>query len=217
MNIPLWLNQFPTSGTKVTISSPDIPYIKESVLHLYSLGIHEVNINVVYEDVWKEGDDLKFEEQLLLLADEIIDNGFYKDYVCSFFSETIGKPMDINSDNRNWCGAGRMLSIDAAGNFYPCTRFAQYSLRSKSARVIGNINDGIDKTKYVHLLFLTELFKASKSALNVMLQVVVDGVKEKTMIYQKLAQLVKEVLPFVRCIRLVLEQIIIIGINYIGS
>lgn len=75
LNIPLWLNQFPTSGTKVTISSPDIPYIKESVLHLYSLGIHEVNINVVYEDVWKEGDDLKFEEQLLLLADEIIDNG----------------------------------------------------------------------------------------------------------------------------------------------
>ena len=46
---------------------------------------------------------------------------------------------------------------------------------------------------------------------------VVDGAKEKTMIYQKLAQLVKEVLPFVRCIRLVLEQIIIIGINYIGS
>ena len=77
MNIPLWLNQFPTSGTKVTISSPDIPYIKESVLHLYSLGIHEVNINVVYEDVWNEGDDIKFEEQLLLLADEIIENGFY--------------------------------------------------------------------------------------------------------------------------------------------
>ena len=28
LNIPLWLNQFPTSGTKVTISSPDIPYMK---------------------------------------------------------------------------------------------------------------------------------------------------------------------------------------------
>ena len=43
-NIPLWLEQFPNGGTKVTISSADIPYIKESVLHLYSLGIHEVNI-----------------------------------------------------------------------------------------------------------------------------------------------------------------------------
>ena len=52
-NIPLWLEQFPNAGTKVTISSADIPYIKESVLHLYSLGIHEVNINCVFEPVWK--------------------------------------------------------------------------------------------------------------------------------------------------------------------
>lgn len=53
-NIPLWLKQFPNAGTKVTISSADIPYIKESVLHLYGLGIHEVNINCVFEDVWKK-------------------------------------------------------------------------------------------------------------------------------------------------------------------
>ena len=51
-NIPLWLEQFPNGGTKVTVSSADIPYITESVLHLYSLGIHDVNINVVFEDVW---------------------------------------------------------------------------------------------------------------------------------------------------------------------
>ena len=36
-NIPLWLSQFPSAGTKVTISSPDIPFISESVLHLFSL------------------------------------------------------------------------------------------------------------------------------------------------------------------------------------
>jgi uncharacterized protein len=35
-NIPLWLEQFPGAATKVTIASADIPYIKESVLHLYS-------------------------------------------------------------------------------------------------------------------------------------------------------------------------------------
>jgi uncharacterized protein len=40
-----------------------------------------------------------------------------------------------------------MLSVDAAGNFYPCTRFAQYSLREKKARIIGNIRDGIDRNK----------------------------------------------------------------------
>ena len=146
-NIPLWLGQFPNGGTKVTISSADIPYIKESVLHLYSLGIHEVNINVVFEDVWKEGDDKLFEEQLMEVADAIIDGGYYQDYACSFFSEHIGKPLDAKLDNQNWCGAGKMLSIDAAGNFYPCTRFAGYSLRSKKPIIIGNVRDGIDQNK----------------------------------------------------------------------
>lgn len=146
-NIPLWLKQFPNAATKVTISSADLPYIKESVLHLYSLGIHEVNINCVFEDVWKEGDDQLFEDQLIQLADAIIDNGYYTDYVCSFFSEHLGKPLDCILQNQNWCGAGLMLAVDAAGNFYPCTRFAQYSLRSKNAWIIGNIHDGIDYNK----------------------------------------------------------------------
>lgn len=146
-NIPLWLEQFPDGGTKVTISSADIPYIKESVLHLYSLGIHEVNINCVFENVWKDGDDKLFEEQLMQLADAIIDGEYYNDYACSFFTEHMGKPMDCVLENQNWCGAGKMLAIDAAGNFYPCTRFAQYSLRDKKAWIIGNIHDGIDKNK----------------------------------------------------------------------
>ena len=146
-NIPLWLQQFPNAATKVTISSPDIPYISESVIHLYSLGIHEVNINCVFEDVWKEGDDKAYESELLKLADIIIDNDYYKDYACSFFSETIGKPLDKVKENQNWCGAGKMLAIDAAGKFYPCTRFAQYSLRDKKECVIGDIEKGIDYNK----------------------------------------------------------------------
>lgn len=145
-NIPLWLEQFPIASTKVTISSADIPYIKESVLHLYSLGIHEVNINAVFEDIWNEGDDKLFEDQLIELADAIVEGDYYQAFACSFFSETIGKPIDMR-DNGNWCGAGKMLSIDAAGNFYPCTRFAGYSLREKKPIIIGNVNDGIDKNK----------------------------------------------------------------------
>lgn len=143
-NIPLWLSQFPNAGTKVTISSADIPYICESVLHLYSLGIHEVNINVVFEDVWKEGDDILFEEQLISLADKIIDGEYYMDYACSFFNEHIGKPLLPVYDNSNWCGAGKMLAVDAQGNFYPCTRFAAYSLRAKKPIIVGNVEEGIN-------------------------------------------------------------------------
>ena len=146
-NIPLWTKQFPEAGTKVTISSADLPYICESVLHLYDLGIKQVNINCVFEDVWKEGDDLLFEEQLTELADKIIDGSKYEENACSFFSENMGKPLDCKLQNNNWCGAGRMLAVDAAGNFYPCTRFAQYSLRDKEAWIIGNTKDGIDENK----------------------------------------------------------------------
>lgn len=164
-NIPMWLTQFPNSGTKVTISSADIKYIKESVLHLYSLGIHEVNINVVFEDVWKEGDDELFESQLMELADAIIMGGFYKEYACSFFSENIGKPLDKVLENQNWCGAGRMLSIDAAGNFYPCTRFAAYSLRNKKPIIIGNVDDGIDTNKLRPFLTLDRIVQSSQECI----------------------------------------------------
>ncbi|MEN6616716.1 MAG: radical SAM protein, partial [Syntrophorhabdus sp.] len=46
-NIPLWIKQFPVASTKVTVSHEDLPYIKESVLHLYDIGIKHVSINVV--------------------------------------------------------------------------------------------------------------------------------------------------------------------------
>lgn len=165
-NIPLWQEQFPNSGTKVTISSADIPYIKESVMHLYSLGIHEVNINCVFENVWEEGDDKLFEEQLMELADTIIDEGWYADYACSFFSEHMGKPMDCKLQNGNWCGAGRMLAVDAEGNFYPCTRFAQYSLRDKKAWIIGNIYDGIDKNKLRPFLMLDRCTQSTQECID---------------------------------------------------
>lgn len=165
-NIPLWLKQFPNASTKVTISSADIPYIKESVLHLYSLGIHEVNVNCVFEDVWKDGDDKLFEDQLIQLADAIIDNGFYSEYYCSFFSENIGRPMDCRLQNQNWCGAGKMLAIDAEGNFYPCTRFAQYSLRNKQAVIIGNVKEGINKDRLRPFLTLDRCTQSTQECID---------------------------------------------------
>ncbi|MBQ3606166.1 MAG: radical SAM peptide maturase, CXXX-repeat target family [Muribaculaceae bacterium] len=165
-NIPLWLEQFPGAGTKVTISSADIPYIKESVLHLFNLGINEIHINCVFEDVWKEGDDALFEDQLMQLADTIIDNDLYKENTCSFYTENMGKPMDCVLDNGNWCGSGKMLAIDAVGNFYPCTRFAQYSLRDKKAWIIGNIHDGIDKNKLRPFLTLDRCTQSTQECID---------------------------------------------------
>jgi uncharacterized protein len=156
-NIPLWLSQFPEASTKVTVSSDDIPFIRESVLHLWGLGITQVNINVVFENAWKAGDDRLFEEQLLRLADTIIEEGLYRDFTCSFFQENMGSLMDCVTDNQNWCGAGRMLSIDHEGNFYPCTRFAPYSLQNKKPLIVGNIDVGLDLNKLRPFLTLDRI------------------------------------------------------------
>lgn len=125
--------------------------------------------------------------------------------------------MNIDADNRNWCGAGRMLSIDAGGNFYPCTRFAQYSLRTKMRELSAISKMELIEIKLDHSLCLIELSKALMNVLIVKSQVVVDGVRVKTMIYPKLERFAKEVWRFVACIKQGYALIIIIGTSCIAS
>jgi len=165
-NIPLWLKQFPDANTKVTVSHSDLPYITESVLHLFALGIKGVNINCIFEDVWEEGDDVVLEEQLIQLADCIIEKEYYKEHSCSFFSEQIGKPLDRELDRSNWCGAGKMLAVDAAGNLYPCVRFAQYSLRDKKALTVGNIDEGLNMNRLRPFLTLDRCTQSSQECID---------------------------------------------------
>ena len=49
--------------------------------------------------------------------------------------------------------------------FYPCTRFAQYSLRNKKAWIIGNIHDGIDKNKLRPFLTLDRCTQSTKECI----------------------------------------------------
>ncbi|MTV47145.1 radical SAM protein, partial [Streptococcus pneumoniae] len=72
-NIELYKNQFQAS-TKVTFASKDLKYLKDSIIHLWELGISDVAANVVFEDVWQDGDEKIFEDQLIGLADHILEN-----------------------------------------------------------------------------------------------------------------------------------------------
>lgn len=78
-SVKLWSRQFDNIATKMVISSEDLPFVAESGIHLLELGIIKLDMNLVVEDVWHEGDDLILEEQLIKFADEVIDKGFYKD------------------------------------------------------------------------------------------------------------------------------------------
>lgn len=140
--VPLWQEQFPGASTKATIGHEDLPFVKDSILHLWSLGVKSVPMNCIFEDVWEDGDDDIFQDQLIQLADEIIDKElFKKNYGTTLFDRWIGFEL---TDDKNWCGSGKMVSIDSNGSFHPCTRFAQYSLGRKPEIVTGNCVDGVN-------------------------------------------------------------------------
>lgn len=46
-NVKLWMRQFPGASTKVTFASDDLKYLKESVIHLWNLGLKGIPANVV--------------------------------------------------------------------------------------------------------------------------------------------------------------------------
>jgi len=73
-NVPLWLRQFPSASTKATFAHADIPYLKDSIISLWNITIKIVSANVVFEDVWEEGDDIIMEQQLRELADYVLEN-----------------------------------------------------------------------------------------------------------------------------------------------
>lgn len=142
-NVNLWLKQF-SGSTKVTFASDDLPLLKESIIQLWKDGIKDISANVVFEDVWKESDDKIFEEQLVMLADYIIDNDLYNAFRCTFFNDTIGGAYTEDDMTNTSCGAGKMLAVGPNGNIYPCMRYYDYSLNKKDGLVIGDIDSGID-------------------------------------------------------------------------
>ena len=94
-----------------------------------------------------------------------------------------------------------MLAVDAAGNFYPCTRFAAYSLRNKRPIIVGNVEDGINKNLLRPFLTLDRTTQSSQNALTVKWPVDVHGVKGRIMMQPILIQFISDQQPFAKCTR----------------
>lgn len=164
-NIPLWLSQF-SGSTKVTFAHDDLPLLKESIVHLWNLGIVDVSANVVFENVWQEGDDKIFEEQIISLADYMIDNELYNKYSVSIFSDLLGGPLKEEDLNRTSCGAGKMVSLGPNGKIYPCIRYKDYSLNNHNEICIGTVDTGIDPDKVLPFKAATYKLQCDSECLN---------------------------------------------------
>lgn len=164
--VPLWIEQFPGASTKATFSHDDLPYLKDSIISLWEIGIKMVSANVIFEDVWQEGDDILFENQLKELADYIIENKLYYDYSVRFFDPLIGGPIAAQTLEENFCGAGKMMAIDCHGSFFPCCRFYDISLNNRKGLKIGDINNGVDHDRERAFLSLTLKNQSTEECIN---------------------------------------------------
>lgn len=156
-NVPLWLSQFKSHGTKATFAHDDLPYLKDSIIHLWKLGIKEVAANVIFENVWDENDPIIFENQLKDLADYVIENKIFEKpgYTVRFFDPQTGLPMSPNRNKNKFCGSGKMVAVDCDGNLFPCIRFTEFSLDKQKAFAIGNVDTGVIKDRIKPFKYLS--------------------------------------------------------------
>lgn len=124
------------------------PISPAPIRHLYSLGYRNIPANCVFEDVWKEHHPKQLYDQLIELADWMIDNEIYKDLYTSLFEERfVQKPSQEEYERQKttaFCGGnGRMMAFGPDGKVYPCLRYMKHSLSNQPERPIGELSLGL--------------------------------------------------------------------------
>ena len=146
-SVMLWQQQFPGMSTKVTFASDDLKYLKDSIIHLWNIGLDRIPANVVFEDVWKEGDDIIYEEQLRALADFIVEHRLYYTKSVRFFDPSVGFPLGKRHKQVRFCGSGKMMAVDSAGDIFPCIRFLDFCIPNKPPLKTGSIYSGFEEER----------------------------------------------------------------------
>lgn len=140
-----WQKTFPWNSIKATVNHETLPMLSDSVKHLIGLGLKDIQINNVFENVWEDGDPKIFKRELIKIADYLIEDKRYEDIYVAYFNENYNAEA-ADTLTRNWCGSGtNMVSIGLNGELYPCHRFQTLSERENLS--IGSIYEGINENK----------------------------------------------------------------------
>lgn len=136
----------PMSSTKVTLAPENVSFLNEAIKSLWhDIGYANIHSNCIYEEGWKPEHAQIFYDQLIELADYILDNDLHDKKWVSLFDETIG---DKLKEDRNWCGGnGQMLAIGTDGRLFSCLRFMKYALVHQKEQPIGDIYKGLAAAK----------------------------------------------------------------------
>lgn len=135
-------------GSKMTLAPGNIDKTFDAVISLIENNYRDINLNCVYEKGWNTHYARILYDQLIKLADYVLDNDLEYEVYLSIFEELFFKPKD-KGDDENWCGGtGYMLSCDWKGKLYPCIRYMESSLGSDiEPIVIGDVDNGLKSTE----------------------------------------------------------------------
>jgi uncharacterized protein len=135
-------------GTKSTLNKDSIPYLYESVKFLHEdMGIPQINMNFIMEDMGLEPSDLfELDKQLSLVKDYVLEHR-HSVYLSMFDkSMCLGTPMDEDGKLKGRCGAGSMPSLGIDGKIYPCFRYLPHTAEEgRSDFSVGDVQNGFDK------------------------------------------------------------------------
>ena len=133
--------------TKITLSPPNVSYLKDAVIDLIEKGYHGIHANCAFEEGWTVEHARILYRQLVELTDWIESKGLLNTINLSLLDKNHCKPLDP-AENRNWCGGnGLMAAVSPDGRIFPCLRFMESSLGDNvEAYSIGDIHHGIGAT-----------------------------------------------------------------------
>lgn len=132
-------------GTKMTLAPENIMYTKEALLNLINEGYTFIPFNCIFEEGWNISHAKILYQQLVEIADYLIQNNLYNKINLKMFQEKNFQPLS-EEDNQNWCGGVNMnmIAFNYKGDIFPCIRYMESSLNDKQKAIkVGNVYSGV--------------------------------------------------------------------------
>lgn len=139
IDIPFFLECWPTQTVKMTISKQTINHIYDNIVHIHKLGFNIAGSNFAEGIDWDDDNHVNvIIEELGKLCQFYIDNPQYKP------APIINMPIhkcEEETELHKWCGCGEhMAAYDCDGRRYPCTFFTPMTFSDDQMSEIYNID-----------------------------------------------------------------------------
>lgn len=134
-------------GSKITVAPDNVHLLVDAIKNFIDIGFTKILCNCVFEDVWTDEICSQYYNQLIKLADYLVDNGLSNKIVFSPFSDNLYVPEDPTYLCNRCGGDGQMVSLGADGYICNCYRYNRSALGdSQEPLYIGHVDRGIGIT-----------------------------------------------------------------------